>query len=173
MIDFNKTLDPGDIKGGFVNVVIEMPLGTVDKIEWRRQVSEFRLDRTNLTSFPIPTNYGFIPQTLNDDDDELDVLIISEKPIQTEVSLKAKIVGIMYLNDEGDSDDKIIAVPIGNKIETLKDISKIKKDAITNYFEHYKDYIKPGQTKILGWGGVDEAIQVIKKSIWLWSKKND
>ncbi|MCX6728520.1 MAG: inorganic diphosphatase [Candidatus Saccharibacteria bacterium] len=174
MTDFDKTLTPGDVKNGQVNVVIEMPAGSIDKVEWHRQIAGFRLDRTNQTSFPVPVNYGFIPGTLNDDDDELDVLVISEKPIQTEVSLMAKIIGVMKFEDEGETDDKIITIQNDNAssgINSIADIPKTQIDRITHYFAHYKDYISPGCTKVLGWGDVDEAKKVINKSIWLWDEQ--
>ena len=175
MTDFDKTLTPGDIKNGLVNVVIEMPAGSIDKIEWHRQVAGFRIDRTNLSSFPVPANYGFIPRTLNDDNDELDVLIVSDRPIMTEVNLVAKIIGVMKLNDEGDSDDKIVAIPVTDKLShTINSIDEMPKEQIEkieHYFSHYKDYIRPGMTKVLGWGDVEQAKKVIEKTIWQWDEK--
>jgi inorganic pyrophosphatase len=174
MTDFDKVLTPGDIKNGLVNVVIEMPAGSIDKIEWHRQVSGFRIDRTNLSTFQVPVNYGFIPRTLNEDDDELDVLVISG-PIQTEVSLVAKVIGVMKFKDEGDSDDKIVAVPLNDisskMINSLEDLSKSQTEKIEHYFSHYKDYISPGCTKVLGWGDIEEAKQVVDKSVWLWGEQ--
>lgn len=153
-----------------------MPAGSIDKIEWHRQVAGFRIDRTNLSSFPIPVNYGFIPRTLNEDNDELDVLVLSNSPIQTEVSLTAKIIGVMKFNDEGDSDDKIIVVPNDNSkddsINSITDISKDQIDKIEYYFTHYKDFIRLNCTKVLSWSGVDEAKKVINKSIWQWDEQN-
>ncbi len=174
MTDFDKILTPGDIKNGLVNVVIEMPSGSVDKIEWHRQVAGFRLDRTSQSEFPVPANYGFIPQTLNHDDDELDVLVISDKPIQTEVSLTARIIGVMKFEDEGETDDKIVSIPNDNTnsvITSIADIPKTQIDKITYYFTHYKDYIRPDCTKVLGWDDIDEAKKVIDKSIWLWDEQ--
>jgi inorganic pyrophosphatase len=174
MTDFDKTLTPGDIKNGMVNVVIEMPAGSIDKIEWRRKVAGFSLDRTNLSTFPVPVNYGFIPRTLNDDDDELDVLVISEKPIQTEVSLTAKLIGVMEFEDEGETDDKIITIQADDTNHTINsvfDLPKSQIDEITNYFLHYKDYIRPDCTKVLGWADSEEAKKVIDRSIWLWDEQ--
>lgn len=174
MTDFDKILTPGDIKNGLVNVVIEMPAGSIDKIEWHRQVAGFRLDRTNLSSFAVPDNYGFIPRTLNDDDDELDVLVISKKPIQTGVSLTARVIGVLKFEDEGESDDKIITVQNDDEnssIHSISDLPKIQIDKLTHYFAHYKDYIRPGCTKVLGWADVKEAKKVIDRSIWLWNEQ--
>lgn len=174
MTDFDKELTPGDNENGFVNVVVEIPTGSIDKIEWRRQTAEFKVDRTNLSSFAFPINYGFIPRTLNEDDDELDVLVISDKAIQTGVTLKAKIVGVMHFEDEGESDDKIITVP-GDGLEvvvnSIADIPKNQIEKIEYYFSHYKDYKQTGCTKVLGWGDIEEAKKVINKSIWLWNEQ--
>jgi len=175
MTDFDKILTPGDIINGLINVVVEMPAGSVDKIEWHRQVVGFRIDRTNMSTFAVPVNYGFIPRTLNEDGDELDVLIISEKPIQTEVTLTAKVIGIMRFKDEGDNDDKIVTVPNDETyadINSIDDIPEDKIEKITHYFAHYKDYIRIGCTKVIGWDNADEAKKIIDKSIWLWDEQN-
>ncbi len=174
MKDFDKELEPGDIENGFANVVIEIPIGSIDKIEWHRQSAEFKVDRTNLSSFTFPTNYGFIPRTLNEDDDELDVLVISDKAIQTGVSLKTKIVGVMRFNDEGESDDKIITTPFDNEtINILADIPKHQIDKITHFFKHYKDYKSLNCTKVIGWGDIDDAKKEINKSIWTWDEQSN
>jgi inorganic pyrophosphatase len=172
MTDFDQELAPGDVENGLINVVVEIPTGSTDKIEWHRQTADFRLDRANLSTFALPTNYGFIPRTLNEDGDELDALIIADRPIQTGVSLQAKLIGIMQFEDEGDSDDKIVVVSVDNQIlNSITDIPQQQVDKITHYFSHYKDYKQPNSTKVLGWGDIDEAKKVINKSIWLWDEK--
>jgi len=173
MTDFDREFTPGDVKNGLINVVVEIPTGSIDKIEWHRQTSDFKLDRSNLSTFAIPVNYGFIPRTLNDDDDELDVLIITDKPIQTGVTLRAKIIGVMKFEDEGDSDDKIVTVPASETtINSLSDIPKTQIEKITHYFTHYKDYKEADSTKVLSWDDIEEAKNVINKSIWMWDEKS-
>jgi len=176
MLDFDKTLTPGDIEGGIVNVVVEIPTGSLNKIEWHREKATFQIDRVEPLEFSEPSNYGFIPRTLNEDGDELDVLIISEESIPTGTVLKAKIIGVMKFDDEGKTDDKVLVVPIDNQsndntINTTSDISKQKIDQITNYFTHYKDMTKPNSTIVMGWGDVSEAKNIIYKSIKRWENQ--
>lgn len=140
------------------------------KIEWDRQRAAFNLDRVEPKLFPKPTNYGFIPQTLDDDGDELDTLLITEEPVSTGVWMEANIIGVMNFEDGGDMDHKIILVPAddrhsGNSIKSLEDIPQRLKQQIEHHFTHYKDLVKPGTTKVLGWGGVDEAKKIISESI--------
>lgn len=174
MQDFNQTLTPGDIEKGIVNVVVEIPIGGTDKIEWNRIDKMMEIDRQEPTAFPEPTNYGFIPQTISEDGDGMDVLIISEKIIPTGTILQARIIGVMKFEDETEVDDKIIVVPIDNhedknQVDSLADFSKQKINQISYYFSHYKDQIKSGLTVVKGWGDVVEAKQIIYKSIERWN----
>ena len=95
MADFNQILTPGDVDAGIINVVNEIPEGSCHKIEWNRKVAAFQLDRVEPAIFAKPTNYGFIPQTLDEDGDELDVLLLTRQPLATGVFLEAKVIGVM------------------------------------------------------------------------------
>jgi inorganic pyrophosphatase len=174
--DFNKILTPGDIENGIINVVVEIPEGSNNKIEWNREKAIFQLDRVEPAIFAKPTSYGFIPQTLDEDGDELDVLLITDEPLPTGLYLEARYIGLMVFEDDGEIDDKIIAVPAddrntGNAIKTLADIPKQKIDQITHHFNHYKDLKKPGSTIVKSWGDAAEAKIVIEKSIERWDTK--
>ncbi len=173
MADFNQILTPGDIESGKVNAVIEIPEGSCHKIEWNRKKALMQLDRVEPRIFAKPANYGFIPQTLDEDGDELDILVITEEPLPTGVYLEAKIIGVMKFEDDGEIDDKIIAVPVddrntGNIINSLSDLPKQKIDQITHHFNHYKDLKKPGSTIVKDWGDENEAKAIIYKSIERW-----
>jgi len=175
MADFNKILTPGDIDNDIVNVVIEIPAGSNNKIEWNRKKAIFQLDRIEPSIFRKPTNYGFIPQTLDEDGDELDALIISDEPLPTGIFLQAKIIGVMRFEDSEEVDDKIIVVPVddrstGNAINSLSDIPKQKIDQIAYHFNHYKDLKKPNRTIVKSWGDVAEAKEVIYESINRWNE---
>ncbi len=127
MADFNKILDAGDVDGGIINVVVEIPTGSSHKIEWNRELAVFELDRIDPQIFAKPCNYGFIPQTLDEDGDELDALIITEYPLTTGIFLKAKVIGVMKFVDDGEVDDKIVVVPAddrnnGNAYNSLEDL---------------------------------------------------
>lgn len=176
MADFNKILDAGDVDGGVVNVVSEIPQGSQLKIEYRRDLAIFQVDRVEPFIFVKPCGYGFIPQTLDEDGDELDVLIICAEPIPTGVALEAVVIGVLNFEDDGDMDHKVVVVPADDRhnadtIKSLDDLTTGYKNQIEHHFAHYKDLKKPGTTKVLGWGNVDDAKTVIKESIERWKKE--
>lgn len=176
MADFNKILDAGDIEGGIINVVVEIPQGSTHKIEWDRKLGAMKLDRTEPAIFAKPTNYGFIPQTLDEDGDELDALIITDLPLPTGVYLQAKIIGVMKFVDDGEVDDKIICVPAddrhtGNAIASLDDIPTQIIKQIEFHFTHYKDLKKAGSTQVLGFFGIDDAKKITHEAVKRWHDK--
>lgn len=168
MADFNQVLTPGDIDEGLVNTVVEIPEGSRLKVEWDRKRAAFMLDRVEPAIFAKPCNYGFIPQTLDEDGDELDTLIICPEPLPTGVWLEARIIGVMKFEDDGEVDDKVVVVPADNRdddrINSLDDIPQWKAQA-EHHFTHYKDLKKPGSTKVMGWGDAEEAKRIIKECI--------
>ncbi len=175
MADFNKILTPGNVDEGVLNVVVEIPAGSSHKIEWNRELAVMQLDRVEPAIFAKPTNYGFIPQTLDEDGDELDVLIITDQPLPTGIFLEAKIIGVMKFEDDGEVDDKIVVVPTddrttGNRIQSLADIPQLVKQ-IENHFNHYKDLKKPGTTIVKSWGDIEEAKSVVHESIERWNNR--
>src|SRR5690606_455018 len=176
MADFNTILTPGNVDGGVVNVVVEIPTGSSHKIEWNRDLAVMQLDRVEPTIFGKPTNYGFIPQTLDEDGDELDALIITNEPLPTGVFLEAKIIGVMQFEDDGEVDDKVIVVPAddrstGNAIATLEDLPAQLLKQIEHHFTHYKDLKKPGSTIVKGFAGIDEAKVIIHSSVERWNNR--
>ncbi|USZ14947.1 inorganic diphosphatase [Moraxella sp. FZLJ2107] len=175
MADFNQILDAGDVDGGVINVVIEIPTGSNHKIEWNRKLACFELDRVEPVAFAKPCNYGFIPQTLDEDGDELDALVITEQPLTTGIFLQAKVIGVMKFVDDGEVDDKIIVVPAddrnnGNAYNSLEDLPAQLIKQLEFHFNHYKDLKKAGTTKVEGFFGVDVAKEVIKESQKRWKE---
>lgn len=168
MADFNKVLDPGDVDGGLVNTVVEIPEWSRLKVEWDRQRAVFMLDRVEPKIFAKPCNYGFIPQTLDEDGDELDTLIICPEPLTTGVWLEARIIGVLRFEDDGEVDDKVVVVPADNRdddrINSLDDIPQLVKQ-LEHHFTHYKDLKKPGSTIVKGWGDAEEAKAIVKQCI--------
>lgn len=170
MADFNKVLTPGDYEKGELNVVVEIPTGSNHKIEWDRKHACFMLDRVEPMAFAKPCNYGFIPQTIDEDGDELDALIITDQPLTTGIWLKARILGVMKFVDDGEVDDKIICVPAddrnnGDLYQTLDDLPKRLIEQLTFHFNHYKDLKKPGTTEVKEFADVKTAKKVIAASI--------
>ncbi len=176
MADFNQILTPGDVDGGIINVVVEIPAGSSHKIEWNRDLAVMQLDRVEPAIFAKPTNYGFIPQTLDEDGDELDVLIVTHEPLPTGIFLEARVIGVMKFEDDGEIDDKVIVVPAddrntGNAITSLDDFPKQLIAQIEHHFTHYKDLKKPGSTIVKGFGDIEEAKVVIHESIVRWNNQ--
>jgi inorganic pyrophosphatase len=174
--DFNQVLTPGDYQNGVVNTVVEIPEGSILKIEWDRQKAAFKLDRVEPGIFAKPTSYGFIPQTLDEDGDELDTLIVCDEALPTGTHLEAKILGVMKFEDDGEVDDKIVVRAAddrndGDWLNSLEDLGEAWKQMVEHHFTHYKDLKKPGSTKVTGWGDVEEAKQIIAKSIERWNNK--
>lgn len=176
MPDFNQILDAGDVDGGVINTVIEIPKWSTLKIEWNRKLATFQLDRVEPSIFAKPVNYGFIPQTLDEDGDELDTLVITNDPIPTGVYLQARVVGVLNFEDDGEMDHKIVCVPeddrnTGDQIESLEQLHEQWKQKIEHHFNHYKDLKKPGTTKVLGWGNAEDAKKIIKECQARWQKQ--
>lgn len=170
MPDFNKVLSPGSVDEGVINTVVEIPKWSTLKIEWNRKVAAFELDRVEPSIFAKPVNYGFIPQTLDEDGDELDTLVLTNDPIPTGVFLKAKVIAVLKFEDDGEVDDKIICVPeddrnTDNAIQSLDDLHERWRQKIEHHFAHYKDLKKPGTTNVVGWGDAEEAKTVIRECI--------
>lgn len=170
MADYNQILDAGDVAGGIINTVVEIPKWSTLKIEWNRKLAVFELDRVEPSIFAKPTNYGFIPQTLDEDGDELDTLVLTNDPIPTGVYLKANVIGVLNFEDDGEMDHKIICVPADDRntddaITSMDDLHGRWKQKIEHHFTHYKDLKKPGSTKVLGWGDADDAKAIINECI--------
>ncbi len=170
MPDFNKVVTPGDVAGGEINTVIEIPQGSSLKIEWNRELACFELDRVEPEIFAKPCSYGFIPATLDEDGDELDTLVVSHEPLPTGLLLKARVVGILIFIDDGEADHKVVCVPADDRnskdsIKSLEDLGEGWKQQIEHHFTHYKDLKKPGSTVVEGWGDVEEAKKIINECI--------
>lgn len=170
MADFNKVLTPGDIDNNLLNTVVEIPEGSFLKVEWDRKRAAFMLDRVEPAIFAKPCNYGFIPQTLDEDGDELDTLIVCDEPLPTGIWLEAKILGVMNFEDDGEMDHKVVVRAAddrndGDRLNTLDDLGERWKQQIEHHFTHYKDLKKPGSTKVLGWGDSEDAKKIIKDCI--------
>ena len=176
MADFNQIYDAGDVDGGVITTVIEIPKWSTLKIEWNRSKATFELDRVEPSIFAKPTNYGFIPQTLDEDGDELDTLVLTNDPISTGVVVEATVLGVLNFEDDGEMDHKIICVPADdrntdNALSSIDDLHSRFKQKIEHHFTHYKDLKKPGSTKVLGWGNIEDAKNIIRDCQKRWSEK--
>lgn len=176
MPDYNKIIKPGKIDEGWVNSIVDIPEGSSLKIEYDRDNGIFVLDRVEPSIFAKPVNYGFIPGTKDEDGDELDVLLVTTEPIPTGVLVKSKIIGIFNFEDDSELDYKIVCVPsddrnTGDSVNSLEDLGKRWMEKIEFHFAHYKDLKKPGTTKVLGWGNIDDAKKIIQECIDRFEKE--
>lgn len=176
MADFNQILDAGDVDDGTINTVIEIAKGSILKVEWNRKKAIFELDRVEPGIFAKPCNYGFIPQTLDEDGDELDTLVICEEGIPMGVNVSAKVIGVLNFDDGGEMDHKIVCIPADDRntadsINLLEDLPLGLRKQIEHHFTHYKDLKKPGTTNVQGWGDIQEAKKIIKECQERWTKE--
>ena len=155
-----------------INVIVEVAIGG-EPIEYEmdKEAGTLVVDRFLYTPMRYPGNYGFVPHTLSDDGDPIDVLIANTRPIIPGAVINVRPVGVLKMEDDGGGDEKIIAVPSPKltqryaKINTYSDLPQITLDQIQHFFEHYKD-LEPGKwVKIIGWGGAEEAQQLILEAI--------
>ena len=159
-----------------VNVFIEIPQGVSVKYELDKDSGVIFVNRFLYTEMKYPFNYGFIPNTLADDGDPVDVLVLSSKPVVPGVVIPCKPIGMLEMKDEAGVDNKIIAVPlpkIDPKFKDYNDVSDIPqktKDDLKYFFENYKKS-EPGKwVKIKNWMNKASALEDIKKSISNYSK---
>jgi inorganic pyrophosphatase len=151
-------------------VIIEIPQGTSVKYELDKETGFLKVDRFLHTAMVYPFNYGFMPHTLADDGDPVDVLVICDLPVLSGSLIKVKPIGVLIMEDEAGLDEKILAVPV-EKIDpiegTYKDINEIPeaiKNKIKHFFENYKT-LEPGKwVKVKDWLDRSEAIKRIEKA---------
>lgn len=140
-----------------MNVVIEIPRGTKNKYEIDKETGLIKLDRVNHTAQAYPFDYGFVPQTLWDDGDALDVVMLTSEPLFPGLLLEARPVGIMHMIDGGEADEKVIAVPAGDpRFKDIKDITDVNKHTlkeISHFFATYKQL----QNKVVEVGDFEDA----------------
>ena len=151
-----------------VNVIVEVAIGGEPiKYEMDKEAGTLVVDRFLYTPMRYPGNYGFVPHTLSQDGDPIDVLIANTRPILPGAVINVRPVGVLNMTDDGGGDEKIIAVPTSkltqryDKIKNYSDLPEITLQQIQHFFEHYKD-LEPGKwVKVLRWGNADDAHKLI------------
>ncbi|AAY80317.1 inorganic diphosphatase [Sulfolobus acidocaldarius] len=164
-------LSPGKNAPDVVNVLVEIPQGSNIKYEYDDEEGVIKVDRVLYTSMNYPFNYGFIPGTLEEDGDPLDVLVITNYQLYPGSVIEVRPIGILYMKDEEGEDAKIVAVPKDktdpsfSNIKDINDLPQATKNKIVHFFEHYKE-LEPGKyVKISGWGSATEAKNRIQLAI--------
>ncbi|MDR3055913.1 MAG: inorganic diphosphatase [Zoogloeaceae bacterium] len=160
-----------DIPNDF-NVVIEIPACTPGiKYELDKASGCVMVDRFMATPMHYPYDYGFIPHTLSEDGDPVDVLVIAPYALQPGVVVHCRPLGVLEMEDEAGKDAKLVAVPVSrltpryNKVHGIDDLQPLILEQIAHFFAHYKDLEKGKWVKIKGWKGVDAAKKEILASV--------
>ena len=154
-----------------VYVVIEIPANhSPIKYEIDKDMDCLMVDRFMATPMFYPANYGYINNTLADDGDPLDVLVITPYPVQPGSVIRARPVGVLNMEDEAGEDAKLVAVPhekltqLYNDVQDVNDVPELLREQIKHFFENYKDLEKGKWVKVQGWGNADDARQMIVDS---------
>ena len=162
----------GDKAPDEVNVIIEIPSHSDPiKYEVDKDTGAMFVDRFMGTAMHYPCNYGYIPQTLSEDGDPADVLVVTPIPVISGAVICVRPLGMLKMSDEAGNDAKILAVPIDklshmySNVKSLHDLPKSLLDSIAHFFDHYKDLEQGKWVKIEGWVDIDEAKQEIISSI--------
>jgi inorganic pyrophosphatase len=151
------------------NVIIEIPMNADPvKYEVDKESGAVFVDRFMLTAMHYPCNYGYIPQTISDDGDPVDVLVLAPFPIQIGAVIRCRSIGVLMMDDEAGGDAKLLAVPVNKlyppyrNIQSPQDLPQEDLDRIQHFFEHYKDLEKGKWVKVKGWEGPETALKEIR-----------
>ena len=160
------------------NVIIEIPMNADPiKYEIDKETGALFVDRFVSTAMHYPCNYGYVPHTLSDDGDPVDVLVITPFALMPGVVVRCRPIGLLKMTDEAGGDTKLLAVPIDKLtplyrgIETARDLPEPVLAQISHFFAHYKD-LEPGKwVKVEGWGSPEEAKKEIKEGVKRYKRK--
>jgi len=159
---------PAQPEPGVINVLIEIPAGSKNKYEFDKDMGAMILDRVLFASVQYPYDYGFVPNTLADDGDPLDGMVIMDQPTFPGCVIASRPIGMLEMIDGGDRDEKILCVPTEDpryaNVSALSDIASHRLDEIAEFFRTYKNLEKK-VTEILGWKDVDQVRPLVEQCI--------
>ncbi len=162
------SLIPAEPKPGLINVLIEIPGGSKNKYEFDKELQAFALDRVLYSSVKYPYDYGFVPNTLADDGDPLDGMVLMDEATFPGCVIPARPIGMLEMIDGGDRDEKILCVPDKDprytEVKSLQDIAPHRLEEIAEFFKTYKNLEKK-VTEILGWQDVDKVKPLVDQCI--------
>ncbi len=146
------------------NVIIEIPMNADPiKYEVDKKTGALFVDRFMMTSMHYPCNYGYVPRTIADDGDPVDVLVVTPVPVTVGAVIRCRAVGVLKMNDEAGGDSKVLAVPIDKVLPLYRhwkqpeDLQPERLLQIQHFFEHYKDLEEGKWVKVIGWANAEEA----------------
>lgn len=170
-----RKMDISKIKVGSIpdkiNAIIEIPYGSSVKYELDKESGAIFVDRTMASAVYYPANYGFIANTLADDGDPVDILVLNEYPIQAGAVIPCRLIGVLIMEDESGMDEKLLAVPTSKVdasfegIKSLEDLPKATLAKIKNFFETYKILEKDKWVKVQDFKDVKAGIEILEKAI--------
>ncbi|MDY6781506.1 MAG: inorganic diphosphatase [Cyanobacteriota bacterium] len=159
---------PAQPKPGLLNVLIEIPAGSKNKYEFDKDLNAFALDRVLYSSVQYPYDYGFIPNTLADDGDPLDGMVLIDQPTFPGCVIAARPIGMLEMIDGGDRDEKLLCVPAKDpryaQVNSLENIASHRLDEIAEFFRSYKNLEKK-ETEILGWKQGNDVGALIEQCV--------
>jgi inorganic pyrophosphatase len=155
-----------------INVVIEIPMnGDPIKYELDKTTGALFIDRFMSTSMHYPCNYGYVPHTLSDDGDPVDVLVVTPYPLIPGVVVRCRPIGMLKMTDEAGGDEKLLAVPVDKltpiyrNVHSVRDLPELVTSQIAHFFEHYKDLEAGKWVRVEGWVGAEEAKQAVQDGV--------
>jgi inorganic pyrophosphatase len=167
-----KAIESGRDVPNSINVIIEIPMnGEPVKYEVDKATGALFVDRFMTTAMYYPANYGYIPQTLSEDGDPVDVLVLTPMPLVSGSVIRCRPIGMLKMTDEAGVDAKLLAVPLDKiapmyqHVKTHEDVSRHTLDTIEHFFSHYKDLEKGKWVKVDGWEGPEVAKKEILASV--------
>jgi len=167
-----KDIEPGTADE--MNVVVEIPKGSKNKYELDKETGMISLDRPLFSAQDYPFDYGFVPQTLWDDGDALDVVLLTTYPLAPGILVKARAVAIMNMIDAGENDEKVIAVPTSDPrwkgVQDIADINPHTLKEIEHFFSTYKN-LQNKKVEISGFEGKDKATEAFQKGVEAYKNK--
>ena len=172
-----QNVTPGARAPDEFNVIIEIPMNADPiKYEVDKESGAMFVDRFMSTAMHYPCNYGYVPQTLSDDGDPVDVLVITPFPLAAGVVVCCRPIGVLNMEDEAGGDAKLLAVPIDKILPIYRhwqkpeDMNELRLNQIQHFFEHYKD-LEPGKwVKTMGWDGPEAARQEVRSGIEAYAR---
>jgi len=164
-----RDIPSGDKPPELLNMVVEVIMGSRDKYEYHLQWENFVLDRVIPSSVVFPIDYGFIPQTWYDDEEPLDIMVLSYEPLEVGCVVKVRVIGALIMEDEKGNDPKILSVPVNDArfdgYQNITDVHPHKLKEIQEFFETYKRLEPHRWVKFKEWKNAEQAKEIVNYAL--------
>lgn len=171
-----RDIPAGDKPPSLVNVIVEVVSGSRDKYEYKIEWDAFVLDRVLHSSVVFPVEYGFVPQTWFEDNDPLDIMVLSHEPLEVGCVVKARVIGALIMEDEQGEDPKILSVPTGDpRFDGYSDLDDVHPHVlreIQEFFEVYKRLEPKKWVKFKAWKNAEDAKKIVNFAVNLYKQKS-